>query len=425
MRLCLYEDRFAGQFEPLALTRPVFALHCGLSSLADKLRRHFAAQELGALIRPHLVDSAGLDYPFMAINDADWLRAAPTVLASARWLPPVNPANVNPAPHVGMVGAQMVYAQLPANLLTYCSSNTLDDCLETWRQKLPGVQVGGTVVDHCWDLLHHLNEEMQKDLVWRTLAVDRGLHPSQLMLVGPSAELYVHETAEIEPWVVADTTHGPVVVDREAKVEAFSRLEGPCYIGPRSLVLGAKLRHSMLGPLCRVGGEVEFSILQGCANKEHEGYLGHSYLGAWTHLAAGAEVASRRLDHQPIHVSHKGRRVATGCRRLGVCLGDHSQVGARGLLNAGSLIGAFCDLLPQEFMYPRAVPAFCRVRRGQIEPQDDLKGRFQTAAELMELRGWSLTPAQEALYRRIYDLTAAERRQLTAGWSDQRPRVAA
>ena len=39
--------------------------------------------------------------------------------------------------------------------------------------------------------------------------------------------------------VVADTTKGPVVIDDDALVTAFTRLEGPCYIGPKSQVIGA------------------------------------------------------------------------------------------------------------------------------------------------------------------------------------------
>ncbi len=238
-------------------------------------------------------------------------------------------------------------------------------------------------------------------------------------MVGPSEALVVHETAEIEPWVVADTTRGPVVVEREAKVEAFSRLEGPCRIGPRSVVMAAKLRHCTLGPGCRVGGEVEHSILQGYTVKEHEGTLGYSLLGEWAQLAAGVEVASRRMDHQPLRMEMKGELVETGCRRLGVCLGDHTQVGTGARLNAGSQIGAFCDLMPQGDLHPRQVPSFCQVRHGRIEPQDDLMGRFQTAAELMASRGWSLTQTEETLYRQIFEQTAAERRQLTRSWGER------
>src|SRR5213079_2823981 len=106
-------------------------------------------------------------------------------------------------------------------------------------------------------------------------------------VVGPREHFLVHRDAQVDPFVVADTRQGPVIVDRGAVIHSFTRLEGPCYVGPESVVLGAKLRGGTLGPQCRVGGEFEASIMQGYTNKYHDGFLGHSYVGAWVNLAAG------------------------------------------------------------------------------------------------------------------------------------------
>src|SRR5438477_61147 len=77
-------------------------------------------------------------------------------------------------------------------------------------------------------------------------------------------ELVIDPSARLDPMVVADCTRGPIVIDRDAVVTAFSRLEGPCYIGPGTHVLGAKIRAgTTIGPQCRVGGEVEASIMHG------------------------------------------------------------------------------------------------------------------------------------------------------------------
>ena len=100
--------------------------------------------------------------------------------------------------------------------------------------------------------------------------------------------------AAIEPFVVADTRNGPVLVDAGAVVHSFSRLEGPCYVGPESWVLGAKLRGGTVGPRCRVGGEFEASILHANSNKYHDGFLGHSYVGEWVNLGAGTQISDLR-----------------------------------------------------------------------------------------------------------------------------------
>src|SRR5205085_869690 len=104
--------------------------------------------------------------------------------------------------------------------------------------------------------------------------------PTLPAVVGPADRLAVDATARVDPFVAADTTGGPVVIDREAVVTAFTRLEGPCFIGPGTQVYGARIRAgTSIGPNCRIGGEVEASVMLGNSNKFHDGFLGHAYVG--------------------------------------------------------------------------------------------------------------------------------------------------
>ena len=51
---------------------------------------------------------------------------------------------------------------------------------------------------------------------------------------------------------------------------------------------GAKLRGNIsIGPVCKIGGELEDVVIQGYTNKQHDGYLGHSYVGEWVNIGAG------------------------------------------------------------------------------------------------------------------------------------------
>ena len=80
---------------------------------------------------------------------------------------------------------------------------------------------------------------------------------------------------------------------------AFTRLEGPCGIGAHTHLLGAKVRSgTTIGPHCRIGGEVECSVVLGFSNKYHDGFLGHSYLGEWVNLAAGTTTGDLRNDYR-------------------------------------------------------------------------------------------------------------------------------
>jgi UDP-N-acetylglucosamine diphosphorylase/glucosamine-1-phosphate N-acetyltransferase len=236
--------------------------------------------------------------------------------------------------------------------------------------------------------------------------------PTGLALVGPRERLRVDPRAKLEPMVVADTTGGPVVIEAGAVVSAFTRLEGPCCVGPGTHVLGAKVRAgTTLGPNCRIGGEVEASIVQGHSNKYHDGFLGHAYVGEWVNLGAGTCNSDLRNDYGPVTVTVGGRPVATGMSKVGCFLGDHTKAGLGTLLNTGTSAGAFCNLLPSGGLLPKYLPSFTSWWNGALAENSDLPGLLATAATVMGRRGAALTPAHAALYRMLFEQTAAERRR--------------
>jgi UDP-N-acetylglucosamine diphosphorylase/glucosamine-1-phosphate N-acetyltransferase len=408
IRLCLFEDEHAADFEPLSLTRPVFDLYSGRTSLADKICRFFGPCELGLVVRPYLAELSRRQWPGTPVNDPAWLRAETTILVNARWLPPVDGVVALVDPGIGMVGEEIAYAIVDAPRLADCSPGSLRECLDSWRGDLPAHSAGGVLLRHGWDLVHHNRGQLVEDC--RELPANPV--DSSLTVLGPRDQLYLAASARIEPMVVFDTTPGPIVIDQNAYVAAFSRIEGPCSIGPRSQVLGARLRGSVtLGPDCRIGGEVEASIVHGFSNKYHEGFLGHSYLGEWVNLGAGTNNSDLRNDYGEVTVTVSGRRIGTGMTKAGCLLGDHTKTGLGTLLNTGSNIGAFCNLLPGGFV-PRYVPSFCSWWNAALSPNAELPGLLDTARTVMARRGQELTDAHIALYRTLLELTEGERQRI-------------
>jgi UDP-N-acetylglucosamine diphosphorylase/glucosamine-1-phosphate N-acetyltransferase len=308
-----------------------------------------------------------------------------------------------------MIGEQVAYAVLPKCQLTYCSPNTIDDCVETWKQTLPRVPGGGAMMEYPWHLIEHHGETLRQEALRHREQFGRCHRPSHLHVVGPSDRLMVDPTARIDPHVVADTTNGPVIIDKEAVVHSFSRLEGPCYVGARSQVLGAKLTNCAVGNMCRVGGEVEASILHSFSNKYHDGFLGHSYVGKWVNIAAGVQVSDLRHDYGPIRVTTSSRRVSTGLTKVGAFIGDHAKIGLGALVNTGSVFGAFCNVLPSSTYLPRWAPSFCRIENGRLYEQSDLHSLLITATEVMHRRGCELTVAYAGMVHALFDQTAALR----------------
>jgi UDP-N-acetylglucosamine diphosphorylase/glucosamine-1-phosphate N-acetyltransferase len=410
MRVCLFEDRKAAQLEPLAATRPVFDLLCGLTTLGFKQLQHFAPCDAGLLVRPLLADLVRLDRPGVPVNDLAWLRAEPAVLVNGRWLPPPQPLADLPGPCVALVGDEVAYAVLGPDRLTYCSANTLDDCLETWKNSLPHRPAGGRLIAYPWDLVRHNGEQIALDFA--SGGGGDGLRPPHPALAGPADRLLLDPTARVDPLVRLDTTGGPVVIEREAQVAAFSRLEGPCCVGPGTHVLGATIRAgTTLGPDCCVGGEVEATIIHGHSNKYHDGFLGHSYVGEWVNLGAGTTNSDLRNDYGEVTAPVAGRSVSTGLTKVGCFLGDHVKTGLSTLLNTGTSVGAFAHLLPAGGLLPKYVPAFASWWNGSLTDRADLPGLLRTAATVMRRRGCTFTELHAALFRVLYDQTAPERRR--------------
>ncbi len=324
MRICVFEDAGCANLEPLALTRPAFDLRCGATTLLERQMRRLGATTVAAQVRPFLADLCRFMHPEMSVNDPAWLRRGPVVLVNARWLPDLGDPIPADKPAVGLVDDRAVYVVLPDGAAD-AAPETLPWRLEEWKRSLPHQDAGGALIDYPWDLVEHNAGALHQDFLHGSAARESSPLPAGVAVVGSADQVRIDPSAHVEPMVVIDATKGPVMIDRDALVQAFSRLEGPCYVGPGSHILGAKLHGGSIGPNCRVGGEVEASILHGHTNKAHDGFLGHSYVGEWANLGTGTQVSDLRTDYGAIAFRIGGRTIDSGLLKVGAFLGDHAK----------------------------------------------------------------------------------------------------
>ena len=64
--------------------------------------------------------------------------------------------------------------------------------------------------------------------------------------------------------MILDASSGPIILADDVYVDIGALIQGPVFIGPGSTINpGAKLRKNIsLGPMCKIGGEVEDIIFQ-------------------------------------------------------------------------------------------------------------------------------------------------------------------
>ena len=413
MRICVFEDGGEKNLYPLTLTRPAFDLRCGAVSLLERLERYLPERVALALVRSDLIDLCRVQHPGLQVVDSlDSLAEGEqelVLLVNARWLVPGESLVFPDHPVLGRIGEQVVYAVVPASELRGLSSSNLSWKLAEWRHTLPNYSVGGNIVDYPWDAIEYNGAALEDDYRhWWQQGVPEA---RDISITGPAERCLIAHDAEIEPMVHIDTRKGPVLIDKGAFVQAFSRIEGPCYIGEGTRVLSANIHGGSIGPQCRIGGEVESSIVQGHSNKAHEGFLGHSYVGEWVNLAAGTQTSDLRTDYGVIRMNIDGKSVDTGLLKIGSFIGDHTKTSLNTLLNTGSLIGIFGQLLGGGDLLPRVVPSFCRSARGKLHERNDLHELFAAAQTMMARRNVAWTDLHAELFFTLFEESAAERRQ--------------
>jgi hypothetical protein len=186
-------------------------------------------------------------------------------------------------------------------------------------------------------------------------------------------------------------------------------------------VLAGRVKGSSFGPNCRIGGEVESSIVHAYSNKAHEGFLGHSYIGEWVNLGSGTQTSDLRNDYGKVTVTIAGQKVDTGLLKVGSFIGDHTKTSISCLFNTGSVAGPFGMLIDSGGLLPRTLPAFCLYHEGRIRERTDLGAMFATAATMMARRDMTWSAAHADFFLDLYERTSGERGRLLRD-SEQRLR---
>jgi UDP-N-acetylglucosamine diphosphorylase/glucosamine-1-phosphate N-acetyltransferase len=269
----------------------------------------------------------------------------------------------------------------------------------------------------------HNPEQIVNDFASRPSPKGWLINNPQVALIGPVEQIAVDRAARVDPFVVFDTTRGPISVDAGAVIQSFTRVEGPCHIGIGAQLFRAHIRGgTTIGPACRIGGEVEASILHGYVNKYHEGFLGHSYLCPWVNLGALSTSSDLKNDYSTVRVPLAGKMVDTEMVKVGCFIGDHTKTGLGSLFNTGSSIGVMCMILPGGELLPRHVPSFTAVWHGELADRMPLERSLAAARIAMQRRGVELTDSQERLLRHAHAATQAERDEAILLFQEKRHR---
>jgi len=354
MHVVIFEGSHWKDFLPLSLSRAVFELVTGLSTLLEKQIRFLQPTRLSLWVRPELHDHCamkivpGLKIP-TTINQP--LDDQPALLVNGRTLlmrkfehPEQDSVMVEEGDVIRC--ARVTDAGLsPADVM-----NRTDRWLKLL--KLPQIAPQGRITESLWDLISWNEESLISDA-----AHFKG--PRKSPVEGPfhlvnEKDVWLADEVKLGPGCVLDASKGPIVIDSHATIGANAVIEGPCYIGPQSAI--APLTYlrpgCSIGPVCKIGGEVSNTIVLGYSNKGHDGFVGDSYLGRWVNFGAGTVTSNLKNTYGEVSIKMGSREVLTGRKFLGSLIGDHTKTAIGTRLMTGTYIG-FCCMLAGSNPAPR------------------------------------------------------------------------
>jgi len=407
MNICIFEDEKYKNLFPLTYFRPVFELRCGASLLWEKFSKKFPQNKLSFITRKYLVPSLKNRITDVEINPSLNFNED-TLLLNGRWL--YLGEDIDLTDTVGIKDDDVVYAYLKKETMNKIKADTLESCLSQIKSELPTHQPDVKMIQYPWNLVQFNGEAISSDFNLLFKQGISGNFSPKAEIVGDKNAVSVREGAEIQPFVVVDTTHGPVIIDKDAIIYPFSHIEGPAYIGKNTFIVGGKIREgTTLGPVCRVGGEVEETIIQGYTNKWHDGFLGHAYVCEWVNIGAMATNSDLKNNYSNIKVQVNGVPVDTHDWKGGAFIGDHCKLGIGTLFNTGSVIGPCTNIFGSGgLMPPKYVPSFCW-GSGNDFAEYQLDAALSTAKIVLSKRDVIQNQIDIDLIKKIYDYTAAER----------------
>jgi UDP-N-acetylglucosamine diphosphorylase/glucosamine-1-phosphate N-acetyltransferase len=410
MHLYLFEDNHLNNLFPLAYTRPVYDLRCGIRTLREKLLDLLPVRQLFLQTRPHLAELVQEENPKAAVNtlptDDAWFING-RLLADESFKKLVRK-------HDGSAKVFRFNDELVAAFLTKDFLNTIrtETSLEkVLTDSLPHQQVNVRMIHYPWELVHHTAEEIERDVVrMKTQRSTKGVKIHKGAHLLNKKNILFGKNVTVMPGAVLDAEHGPIVIGDNVTIMPNTFVEGQAYIGANSLIkAGAKIYHgTSIGEWCKVGGEVDNAVIHSYSNKQHEGFLGHSYLGSWVNIGADTNTSDLKNTYGNVKVVVNGTLVNTGSQFVGLTMGDHSKTGINMMFDTGSVVGVGCNLYGAD-LPPKFIPSFSWGTKDNLTTYD-IEKCLETARRMMSRRNVQMTSAYEFMMRSVFAMTEQERK---------------
>lgn len=404
MSIVLFEDTSWKKFAPLSYTRSLFDLKIGSITTFD----YFNTKSAKLLTRKYLENMTRQRHPNCNVNKFEY--DSNDIFVNSLFFPHTSFLKKLTKRKNFLVSYRdkILIARLDKSDYQYFYESVVHD-KDIRNSKLRAEIIHINSANECgslcswpWDLISGLKNVLQHQLKLKNKV------PKEVKVIGKNP-IFVDESSNICQGTVLDASGGSIYIGPESVI-GQSSIIGPAYVGELTqLKPYSTINNSYIGNNCRIGGEIDSSIILDYTNKSHFGYLGHSYVGEWVNIGANTTTSDLKMTYGTVSMKIGDEKKDTGITKLGSFFGDMSKTSIGTNIYCGMRIGISTHLygniandVPSYVIYGQGI--------GSENAEMDVSSAIKFQKRMMSRRNINMSAHYEKMMKTIFDMTSKERK---------------
>jgi UDP-N-acetylglucosamine diphosphorylase/glucosamine-1-phosphate N-acetyltransferase len=391
MNYILFDGPARTALLPFTYTRPVADIRIGILTIREKWEKYLGSTTT-TLTEEYLSDK----YPMVELEE--------NVMINASYLPNENLVEI-------ISNLKTNQAVFKDDAVIAFFTNDSQEEVDFDQYEIIDFTGDCLTVEHTWDIFAKNDAAIREDFALLTEGRSSQPIPKSVNVISPST-IFVEEGAKME-FVTLNASTGPIYIGRNAEIMEGSVIRGPFALCEEAQVkLATKVYGATtVGPHCRIGGEINNSVLFGYSNKGHDGFLGNSVLGEWCNIGADSNNSNLKNNYEEVKLwSFETESFAkTGLQFCGLMMGDHSKCGINTMFNTGTVVGVSANIFGSGF--PRNfVPSFSWGGASGFVTYLTNKA-FEVAKIVMDRRHVAFTDQDKAILEHVFEVSKKWRKE--------------
>jgi len=394
MNYILFDDKSWDNLLPLTFTRPVCEIRTGIFTIKEKWENHLN-KKVSYLTKDYLSKK------FPLLTESENILINGSVFPDEDLIKNINELKNN---STLVKNEQLIALKIDKKDISDFNFNFFKNHKTTEYQK------DIIKINWLWEIFSLNSKAIESDFKWVTKNRKSQPISSTNNLLGKE-NIFIEEGAKIE-FVTINATTGPVYIGKDAEIMEGCLVRGPFVLCDHStLKLGAKIYGpTTIGPHCKVGGEVNNSVIFGYSNKAHDGFLGNSVIAEWCNLGADTNNSNLKNNYAEVRLwNYEAEKfINTGLQFCGLFMGDHSKCAINTMFNTGTVVGVSANIFGEGF--PRNfVPSFSWGGAHGFSVYA-IEKAFEVAEKVMERRGINFTDTDKNILMKVFEMTSKYRK---------------